>query len=124
MLANLKSDESLFRMRTVTAREIFQIAECCDARRIKSAELGETTKAFPASDTSLPLSACGDSHVDVTILLRHQHRGLGDEDGATGTVATRKGDFIGLTPPSDERARASKAGRQRSDFFLSPSRQG
>jgi hypothetical protein len=124
MLANLKSDESLFRLRTVTAGDFSDFPYCCAARLIKSAELRHTTKVFPASNTSVPVSPCGDTYVDVTISLRHQHRGLDDEDGATGTVATCKGDFIGLTPPSVEPVRASREERRRSDFFLSPSRQG
>jgi hypothetical protein len=75
MLAKLNSDERLFRVRTVTARDIFLTPNCCDARRNWCDERRDITKGKVAFVKQGPLSPCGDC-VDVTISSRVQHRGV------------------------------------------------
>lgn len=109
MPANLNCDGSLFRTRTVTARDIFLTEDCCDARRNWCNECRDSPQGNHAFVKCTDVSTCGDTDVAVTILLRAQHRGMRDEEGTTGTVATCRSDFIGLTPPLGELAHASRA---------------
>lgn len=76
MTAKMNSDKSLFRMRTLTAGVFSDIYNCCDARLITCAELRDNTKEKVVTVKQSPVSPCGDIHVDVTISLQHQHRGV------------------------------------------------
>lgn len=91
VLMNLNSDKSLFRTRTLTARDNFWVRDLCDIRHRNVPNTAVRTTGNGVAAMRWRMFACAHTYVDVTLSLRDQHRGTWDETGQSGAFATRDG---------------------------------